>query len=186
MAEQTSTPKPQLKGRRVRCFATGEYGTSLTFFKAPDGHYYKSEALYKQRTHDAEVYKSIMDIIHDILAFDPSMVFPTSITRSIKQLSFYGNETILETLEQCKPQLENAMRTKSFSSEYNRASYIMAVVKNHINDVYKAKKRRESAEAGIQRQERQFQAEDATNFADIGYAAKPSRDLSFFQDDDDE
>ena len=78
------------------------------------------------------------------------------------------------------------MRTKSFSSEYHRASYIMAVVKNHINDVYKAKKRRESAEASIQRQERQFNAEDTTNFADIGYAAKPSRDLSFFQDDDDE
>ena len=78
------------------------------------------------------------------------------------------------------------MRTKSFSSEYHRASYIMAVVKNHINDVYKAKKRRESAEASIQRQEMQFQTEDATNFADIGYAAKPSRDLSFFQDDDDE
>lgn len=182
MAKQTPAPK----GRRVRCFATGEYGTSLTFFKAPDGHYYKSEALYQQRTHDAEVYKSIMDIIHDALAFDPSMTFPTCITRSIKQLSFYGNETILETFEKCKPQIENAMRTKYFQSEYQRASYMMAIIKNNINDVYKAKKRRESAEASIQRQEKQFTAEDAADFADIGYAAKSNRDLSFFQDDDDE
>lgn len=180
MAKQTPAPK----GRPVKCFVTGERGTSLTFFKAPDGHYYKSEALYNQRVHDAEVYKSIMDIIHDVLAFDPSMVFPTCITRSIKQLSFYGNETILETFEQCKPQLENAMRTKSFNSEYQRASYMMAIIKNKINDVYKAKKRRESAQAAIDRQETQFRAEDATDFADIGYAAKPSRDLSFFQDDD--
>ena len=176
--------KPERKGRKVRCHATGEYGTDLTFFKAPDGHYYKSEALYNQRVHDAEVYKKIMDIIHDALAFDPSMAFPTCITRSIKQLSFYGNETILETFEKCKPQIESAMRTKYFSSEYNRASYMMAIIKNNINDVYKAKKRLESAQAGIQRQEMQFSAEDATDFADIGYAAKPSRDLSFFQDDD--
>ena len=36
--------------------------------------------------------KSIMNIIHDILAFDPSMVFPTSITRSIITVECDGTD----------------------------------------------------------------------------------------------
>ena len=35
------------KGKKVKCRATGVFGTTLTFYKAEDGKYYQSEAVYK-------------------------------------------------------------------------------------------------------------------------------------------
>ena len=40
------------KGRRVKCQATGAWGTTLTYYKAPDGHWYKDEATYQDKLHE--------------------------------------------------------------------------------------------------------------------------------------
>lgn len=173
------------KGRRVRCPETGEYGTSLTFWKAPDGRYYKDEAtwqarqerirlkgkdaqereqrhidravkLEKERQAKAEVmrpYHEMMDLISYYMGYSPGMVFPTVITRFLKEFSFYGPDVILETLKQNQSALEFAMRTRNFKSDYHRASYLVAILKNKINDVYKDMRRLEQAQQTVPVQE---------------------------------
>ena len=154
------------KGRLVRCQETGEYGNSLAFYKAPDGKYYKNESIWKvhqdikekkaqereqhrmehakkreeERLAKAEAmrpYHEMMDLISYYMGYSPGMVFPTVIAKFLKEFSSYGSEVILETLKQQQNGLEFAMRTKNFQSDYQRASYLVAVLKNHINDVYK-------------------------------------------------
>lgn len=38
--------------RAVRCKITGEYGTIDTFYKAPDGKYYKSKEIYQHEKNE--------------------------------------------------------------------------------------------------------------------------------------
>ena len=42
------------KGRRVICHATGIYGNSLDYFKAPDGFYYQTKELYEQKKQESD------------------------------------------------------------------------------------------------------------------------------------
>lgn len=176
--------RPFKEPRKVRCFATGEWGLLDEFFKAPDGHYYKDESVYEQYKDNAAIYIKLMDDIRDTMAFDPSMAFPTIITRTLKDLSqFYGYGIILETFERCKSSIGYAMRSKTFQSEYARAAYVMAILKNNINDVYLEHKRNQKAAEFLQRQDSQVQEADNMNFADIGYVSKTKRDRSFFNDD---
>lgn len=127
----------KLKGRRVKCHETGEWGTSLTFYKAPDGFYYKSEDLYKEKQKKSDTYNQLIEELAELMGFTPGMVFPTCVVKGLKQLSFYDNEVILETAKRCHDKVEYAMRTKKFASEYQKSAYIMAIIKNNINDVYK-------------------------------------------------
>lgn len=127
-------------GRRVKCHLTGEIGTSLTFYKAPDGFYYKSEPVYQEKLHKTAIHKQLVNTLADVMMFDSSMVFPTIVLKKLKELSFYGDEIILATVEKCRDKIGYAMRTKEFQSEYQRCAYVMAIIKNNINDVYKAEK----------------------------------------------
>lgn len=117
------------KGRRVKCQATGVWGTTLTYYKAPDGHWYKDEATYQDKLHKAAMHKQVIAALADVMMFDPSMAFPTIIPKKLKELSFYDDEIILATIEQCRDKIGYAMRTKEFSSEYGRAAYVMAIIK---------------------------------------------------------
>ena len=170
-------------GRRVKCFYTGEYGTSLTFYKAPDGHWYKSEAAYRERLHKTAVHKQLMCAIADVMMFDSSMAFPTIIPKKLKELSFYGEDIILATIEQCRDKIGHAMRTKEFDSEYGRAAYFMAILKNNINDVYKASK---SAAVTKAKQEKQAETVPVTDDYDFIAASTSHKhtDLSNLFDDE--
>lgn len=171
------------KGRRVKCHFTGEVGSSLAFYKAPDGFYYKSESIYQEKLHKAAVHKQLLCAIADVMMFDSSMAFPTIILKKLKELSFYGDDIILATLEQCRDSIGYAMRTKEFASEYNRAAYVMAILKNHINDVYKASKSDSVQKAKQAAKDVQPPAVDTYDFFSAPAAHKHT-DLSSLFDDD--
>lgn len=171
------------KGRKVRCFETGEYGTSLTFYKAPDGHYYKDEQTYLRHDHKSKTHRKLIDELSEYMGYIPGMVFPTCITQSLKELSFYGEDVILETLERNRDSVEYAMRTKNFNGDRQRALYLMAIIKNHINDVYKEFKK--AKESSTQMQEETLIPEVSTEeeMQNIGCMTK-GKDISNFLDFD--
>ena len=79
-----------------------------------------------------------------------------------------------------------AMRTKEFSSEYGRAAYVMAIIKNHINDVYKAAK----SNAAVQHKQ-EAKAQQVPILQDLDFGANTQdhhahRDISDFLFDDEQ
>lgn len=176
MAKTVSAPK----GRRVKCHATGAVGNSLTFYKAPDGHYYKDSATYQARIDQIALHKQLIAELANIMMFDPSMAFPTIVPKMLKELSFYGDAIILQTLQQCKDNIGYAMRTKEFPSEYQRASYVMAILKNHINDVYKVAKQQAKQEVKQTVQEAQIPVVQDLYAMPQASSAAPAHDLSAF------
>jgi len=143
--------------RKVRCQVTGEYGTSDTFYHAPDKCYYKTKELYENKIKESEARKQIVDTIcFDFLDYQKGQVFPKILTNKLKELSFYSNQTILKTIEECRENITYWMRHKEFDSDYGKIAYIFAIIRNKINDVYKEEqkqKRQESkAEAALENQ----------------------------------
>lgn len=123
--------------RKCKCQITGEIGTTDTFVKI-NGKYYKSQEVYDQHKTNIELYKKIVNIIaEEFLNYDRNQVFPTLLTKKLKELEFYPNEVILKTVEKNYETIKYWMNVKDFSNDVGRISYIFAIIKNNINDVYK-------------------------------------------------
>lgn len=143
-------------GRRVRCVVTKEYGTSDTFYKADDNHYYKTKEIYEQNKQDKKYRSLIKDTIcFNFLEYQKGQKFPTILTKKLKDLSFYPNEVIYQTIQDQKENIEYWVKHKEFSSDYGKIAYIFAIITNHINDVYrswKTKKYQQNKQEQIQKE----------------------------------
>lgn len=123
--------------RKVRCAITGEYGTSDTFIKI-DGRYYKNQVIYNEHKRQTEYWQKIITkFAYDFLDYKPGQPFPTILTKKLKELNFYDNETIYKTIEFSEDDIHRALETKDFDSDYRRINYILAIVRNNINKVWK-------------------------------------------------
>ena len=133
---------------------TGEWGTTDKFYKAPNGRYFKDQDAYdrwligkeKKKPKKKKVtYKDIINKVYDLLQYEEGQPFPRIIGRRIKELNFYSYDVILKTFNECTPAIERAFRTKTFDSEIQRCNYMMAIISNHIVDVYRESQRAEQA-----------------------------------------
>ena len=57
--------------------------------------------------------------------------------KRIKELDFYDNETIYRTMLYSDNAIHNALETKTFDSDYRKISYILAILRNNINKIWK-------------------------------------------------
>jgi len=131
---------------KVRCQVTGEYGTADSFYHAPDKHYYKTKEIYENKIKESEARKQIIDTIcFDFLDYQKGQVFPKVLTSKLKELSFYPNEVILETIQDQQENIIYWLNHKDFNSDYNKIAYIFAIISNHINDVYQQWKQKQYA-----------------------------------------
>lgn len=67
---------------------------------------------------------------------------PTVVFRRLKELDFYSDEIIQETFDDCHSDIEWAFKTKVFDGDSAKASYMMAIIRNRIAEVYRREKRR--------------------------------------------
>lgn len=124
--------------RKVKCQITKEEGTSDVFYKAPNGKYYKSQKLYETWLKEKTDREEFLDMFAtDFLGYKKGQVFPTVLCKRLKELEFYGYDVINQTVKKCKSSIEYALTHKDFASENGKISYIFAIIKNNINDVYK-------------------------------------------------
>lgn len=169
--------------RKCKCQLTGEYGTTDTFYKAEDGKYYKTKELYEARKKEKEDRKAVIErFAVDFLDYKTGQVFPSVLTKKLKELEFYGYDVINRTIDKCYEAIQYSLRTKSFNSDANKIAYIFAIIKNNINDVYRDVQREESA------QRKQCQASnmsviDEQSIMNIGTKQK-AKDISCFLEDD--
>lgn len=153
--------------RRVKCCISGAQGTSDTFFRAPNGRYYQNETLYQETQRNAQTHKQIIETLLDAMQYQPGMVFPTSLPRRLKEFEFYGAAVLLETVRRCAPTIREAVQTHYFATEYQKISYVIAILKNKINDVYQDCLRREKAQAAADAAAKQSVCWDEDNFEDV-------------------
>lgn len=132
--------------RHVKCYITGEEGTSDVFVKHGN-HYYKSEKIYQDHIKELDYRNKIINlIIYDYMQYPKEVPFPTIINKRLKELEHIGYETIYRTLEAKDSDIRKALKEKTFNGEYPKMMYILAIVKNHMFDIWKivlAEKREE-------------------------------------------
>lgn len=171
---------------RVKCPATGEYGTSKTFYRHEDGKYYKSkeicEAFLKSQAAKKEALRIITD---EIFGYETGRPYPVSVVKKYKELAFYDDEIILETVKEIRDSVIECCANKEFASEYNKAAYVFAAINNHVGDVYNRHKAMEKHQKQLERQaEKQVQFE-INDFNEVPKQSKrptysQTRDISSF------
>lgn len=124
--------------RQCKCQITGEVGTTDTFYKADNGKYYKSKEVYDIWNKENENRKKVIEkFAIDFLDYKPGQVFPTVLTKKLKELEFYGYDVINRTIDKAYNSIQYAIQHKDFKNDIGKISYIFAIIKNNINDVYK-------------------------------------------------
>lgn len=149
-----------------------------------DGKYYKSQKLFDVWNKENEDRRHAIHVIAlDFLDYKTGQVFPTILTKKLKELEFYGYDIIIETIEKCRSSIEYSIKTKNFKNDLNKISYIMAIIKNNINDVYKEYLRKEKIIEKQQSQTTHFEADSDEVMTNIGSKQK-AKDISDFLEDD--
>lgn len=180
--------------RKCKCFVTGEIGTTDVFYKpnnedensTDNKKYFKSKEVYEQYRYQKDLRLKIMKELGDLMGYvtvkdgGSSQAYPTSITRKLKELSFYGDEIILDTIYECTEPIKWAFANKEFSSEYGKGSYMMSIIVNNINDIYKRKKQAERKAA----KEKKTEIVENVDVYQIGNKSK-ARDISSWLDMED-
>ena len=169
-------------GRRVRCCVTGEYGTSDTFYRdEKTKKYYKSKEIFDAYRAPIDKEKEVLDIIADLVGYYNGEKFPTAITGKLKELkNIYDIFTIYDTFVEKREDIQFALDTRDFETEYGKCAYIMAIIVNNINDVWIRRKREEKdkkkMEATLKSEDVGFEYIPRTSF-------KNNRDITKFLED---
>lgn len=165
--------------RKVKCQITGEYGTSDTFYKADNGKYYKSKELYDTWNKENEDRKRVIErFTSEFLDYVPGQVFPTVLTKKLKELEFYGYDVIDRTIDKSYDSIQYALRTKDFRNDVGKISYIFAIIKNNINDVYKQVLREEKE------QKREYTIDTSVDVDDIQTTHTEKNITKWLEDED--
>lgn len=123
--------------RQVKCQDTGELIPKTDAYKASNGKYYSSEEAFKCLM-DEKIYRQkCLDELGNILGYHEGQKFPTIVAKKLKEYQYYGYKVVLQTIIDKRSVIEYSISHKDFTSEYNKVSYVMAIITNSINDVKK-------------------------------------------------
>ena len=165
--------------RKVKCQITGEYGTSDVFYKADNGKYYKSKELYDVWNKENEDRKHVIErFAIEFLDYVPGQVFPTILTKKLKELEFYGYDVINKTIDKSYDSIQYALRNKDFRNDVGKISYIFAIIKNNINDVYK------QVVKGEKEQKREYDIDTSVDIDNIQTTHTEKNITKWLEDDD--
>lgn len=166
--------------RQCKCQITGEIGTTDTFYKADNEKYYKSKEVYDIWNKENENRKKVIEkFAIDFLDYKPGQVFPTVLTKKLKELEFYGYDVINQTIDKTYNSIQYAIQHKDFKNDIGKISYIFAIIKNNINDVYRQILREEKIKEKQKTQTDHFESISESELMNIG-SKKKARDISEF------
>ena len=128
---------------RCRCQICKKWGYTDKFYKVKRGSrnlYYCNEEEYLEWKKEDDMRIELLEFISDnIWYYDDYRMLPTVLQKQINKLaSIYNYEVILLTVKEFKDTLAYWMNLDGkFNNEYGKSSYMMAIVKNNINEIYK-------------------------------------------------
>lgn len=123
------------KGKKVKCRATGVFGTSLTFYKAEDGKYYQSEAIYINHKREKEAFLDCKRVLGAIMGFNEDAPYPTFLIKKINEFEPYTFSRLAATIRAKEKDIRWACENKKFDSTQRKIQYIFRIISNSINDI---------------------------------------------------
>lgn len=121
--------------RAVRCKITGEYGTVTTFYKAPDGKYYKNKEIYEHAKAEKEYRDKIINIINSKILITTKSNCTSFIAKMINE-SGLDNQTIYNQLND---RLDYIKKITDYSNESDLSKILLAfsvITKNTTEITY--------------------------------------------------
>ncbi len=165
--------------RRCKCQVTGEEGTTDVFYKAENGKYYKSKEVYEVWNKENEDRKKVIEkFAVDFLDYKPGQVFPTVLMKKLKELDFYGYDVINQTIDKTYNSILYAIQHKEFKNDVGKISYIFAIIKNNINDVYR------QAVQNEKKKENLYEIDNSVDIDNIQTNHKEKNIKKWLEDDD--
>jgi len=129
--------------RKVKCKICGSVGTNETFFKViynNKNEYYCSEGEYIENKKEKNKNKELLTFIcQEILNYNNNQITPPILIKKIKELNkYYPLDVIKNTFEKKLKILKYWMNLEDkFDTDFSKISYMMSIIKNNINDIYK-------------------------------------------------
>lgn len=167
--------------RKCKCQVTGEWGNTDIFYKVTNkkgrNKYYKTKEIYNKYIKEKESQEKLLKYIAiEILDYDQYRVLPPILLKKIKEIhKVYNYEVILETFQQNRDTLNYWMNLEDkFENEFQRVSYMMAIINNNIIDIYKEWKRKQS------RKKKETNVDVNILSKDIKHSNKNKKDISDF------
>ncbi len=97
---------------------------------------YEESQTYKKRKEDRILLEEYIRL--EILNYDEGQRLPNLLYKQINKISeSYGDEILLETFKQQTKTIKYYNQHKDFKNEGMQIMYIMAIINNNINTVYK-------------------------------------------------
>ena len=161
---------------RVKLVDTGEYSTSDKAYKAQNGKYYSNKAAY-EKIKEEHTYRFLcIDYLSSLLGYDDNLPAPTFLYKKLEEMNKCGYKVIYKTIDQQEEAILWAVEHKEFKNEINKISYIMAILRNNVIDVYKEEK----ATAIKERQQDQAKV---ISFDDYKVQKQKTKDISRWLDE---
>lgn len=123
------------KGKKVKCRATGVFGTSLTFYKAPDNKYYQSEAIYKEHIREKDAFLDCKRVLGALLDFDEQAPYPALFIKKINEFQPYTFARLSATIRAKEKDIRWACENKRFDNTQRKIQYIFRILSNAIHDI---------------------------------------------------
>lgn len=178
-----ATVKKQ-NGRIVKCFATGEYGTSLNFVKH-DNHWWKNEEVYNQYAANCAYRTKAYDLYSQIIGYEKGKIFPPYVHKRFQKLEFYGWECIYQNMLECRSSMEWAIYHKDFQNENHQTAYLFVIMEGNINSCYsRMKKEKEAAERLAKKRDEEVKYSSDVDMNAVKTSNSKKRDISKWLDDD--
>lgn len=122
--------------RKVKCNFTKEVGYNNEFFLAENGKYYKNEETYNKECEESELHLKIVDMFSTLLGYYDDGQFNAQAMKELSSLrKTYKYQDIYDTFKEYYHSLEIILPTKAGMSDYHKAKYIFALIRNKINDI---------------------------------------------------
>lgn len=102
-------------------------------------NYYCSKEEYKESIRETTSKKECMEYIREILGVK---MIPPAFAKQVNILrEYYDYIVIKKTFKECENNIKWQLDNKEFTSEFAKAKYIIAIISNNIEKVYKKHKR---------------------------------------------
>lgn len=140
---------------------------------------YCSQEELCEHEHEMTCRKMIFDIMRDLLEYEEKQVLPTTVNKKLSELHYgYTYNSIYETFVSCMETLRYWCGLDGkFDKEYQKISYIFAIITNSVNEIDKKIKRDKELD---KKQDNHTIEVDV--FDDIPNATTNKKDISSFLD----
>lgn len=126
--------------RQVKLQDLGIKGDQTTAFRAPNNKYYSSEEAWNKIYEKNEQWRQkVIDMLINVLGYQPGMKLPTITYKKISEYDVYGYDVLYKTIANQMKSISWALNNKNFNSETAKIMYIFAIIQNHAGAEWKNK-----------------------------------------------